>query len=403
MNEFASSSQKQSIRRTDHDNWKTTSSTKRGSYFGSVPKRVKQNLSKIRKSASRSKKVERLMSNRRKSVKVLERRSEGVRHQHKQIKEMKRRLGTVIKEDEEEIQRLQSIKNALSKKIDHKDEELNIVGQDNKALEKRRKKFSDIYNTAVKANNKLCDEGTRLQEEMKRSKRDKTEQREKFGELVQAAARIKTRLENELDSANKMFHERMSTLKNKIQELEHDVLKTRYDDTVVELEMTREKHERVSQLQTDLRFELSEKKAWKLHQALRRTLHAQKQKETKLHKIISHLQKEQHVTDVRRSVIEKELRKYKKALGLEVEEEEEDSLKNNQQKEEEKENMIRSVSRLEEKLQLARIHTTKLENHLKSDEFKNKSKEEKRLMELEKQRSELLIRAQDLEEACFDL
>ena len=65
--------------------------------------------------------------------------------------------------------------------------------------------------------------------------------------------------------------------------------------------------------------------------------------------------------------------------------------------------MIRSVSRLEEKLQLARIHTTKLENHLKSDEFKNKSKEEKRLMELEKQRSELLIRAQDLEEACFDL
>lgn len=63
-------------------------------------------------------------------------------------------------------------------------------------------------------------------------------------------------------------------------------------------------------------------------------------------------------------------------------------------------NLSNSVSKLEEKLRLARLHTTRLEDHLKSDEFKHKSKEEKRLFKLEQQRSELLIRAQELEELC---
>lgn len=305
MSEYASSSPSRSTRRTDHDDWEKMSSSKRGSYFGSVPKRVKKNLSKIRESRTEK----RLTENRRKSVKVLERRSEGVRHQHKRSQDVKRRLGTIIKEDEEEIERLRAIKTALNEKVLKEEEELETVGKDNKALKKRKNKIANIYSTLVKANNKLCDQGLRLQEEMKRSKRDKEEQREQYQNLIQAAGRIKNRLTNELSESNKLFNERMDILRKRVKDLQDNVLRTRYDDTVVELEMAREHHERVSQLMTDLRFELSDKKALGLHQALRKTLHAQKQKESKLHQIILHLQKEQHVTNVRLRILGEESKK----------------------------------------------------------------------------------------------
>ena len=383
-----------STRRTDHDDWKNSSSAKRGSYFGSVPKRVKKNLSKIRESRT----TKRLTENRRKSVKVRERRSEGVRHRHKKAQETKRRLGTIIKEDEEEIERLSAIQTALNKKVLREEEELESVGKDNKALEKRRKKFADIYNTLVKENNRLCDEGLRLQEEMKRSKRNKTKQREQYNELIEAAARIETRLNKELSESNVLFNKRMNVLRDRIQELQGEVLRTRYDDTVVELEMAREHHERVSQLMTDLKFELSDRKALGLHQALRKTLHAQKEKESKLHQIILHLQKEQHVTNVRLRVLGEESKKYKRSLGLVDDDSVDDDNVATDRKDSSVKELSTSVSKLEEKLRLARLHTSRLQNHLKSDEFKNKSKEEKRLVELEKQRSELLIRAQELEE-----
>ena len=305
MSEYASSSPSRSTCRTDHDDWEKMSSSKRGSYFGSVPKRVKKNLSKIRESRTEK----RLTENRRKSVKVLERRSEGVRHQHKRSQDVKRRLGTIIKEDEEEIERLRAIKTALNEKVLKEEEELETVGKDNKALKKRKNKIANIYSTLVKANNKLCDQGLRLQEEMKRSKRDKEEQREQYQNLIQAADRIKNRLTNELSESNKLFNERMDLLRKRVKDLQDNVLRTRYDDTVVELEMAREHHERVSQLMTDLRFELSDKKALGLHQALRKTLHAQKQKESKLHQIILHLQKEQHVTNVRLRILGEESKK----------------------------------------------------------------------------------------------
>ena len=109
--------------------------------------------------------------------------------------------------------------------------------------------------------------------------------------------------------------------------------------------------------------------------------------------------KRKHVTNVRLHVLDEESKKYKRSLGL-VDDDSVDGDVTSDRKDGNVKELSNSVSKLEEKLRLARLHTSRLQNHLKSDEFKNKSTEEKRLLELEKQRSELLIRAQELEELC---
>lgn len=295
---------KRSDRRTDHKNWKSTSSQKRGSYFGSYRLSVSNEIAEKKGGAqARNSPARPDRRRRRKSNRILERAAEGDDHQHDKEQNEMRRLGKIVVEREDTVDQLEGVRNALTDKIASRDELLKETSEKREEVKQAQAKFQNLLDLVIKENKNLEEQEKDNRCALKENKAELEKEQDRFRDLQLASDRVENRLKRELKQAKILFNSRMERLKMTLGDVQGKLCAEDAETTQTVLTETEMKHENMYETADELRRDLIKAKAWKLHKALRSTLRANKKHEQRLHGIIAHLQGQQHETNGKRDLL----------------------------------------------------------------------------------------------------
>jgi len=415
-----------SRQRTDHGNWQTTSSQKRGSYFGTNVLKTTKGGSRLDNPKIRKNKV---------SHSTLERKAEGIRHQHMLHRMRANKYAQIISADEADIRRLKGIKDALNRKIHEEDDTLADVGGKKARMEGQLISVRKIHSALSKQNKELCARRLRLQQELKAGHQLVGDQKRRFKEVVAVSHGVVFEVQSELERAEALFSKRMEELDSMRMALIRDLKEVEASVDLSELDARRKANERRKSQLALLRQALIEAKAFTLHKALVSTVSASHEQSRRLHQIIAHLQAEQHKTNEQTdnmtaevNVLKEELEAQEKAHQMLCEQGyagakafEASAAVNGEgigspltkmtrdrdhaaalvanQEGGETQQMKESIGRLEKKLSAAQLHTQRLQSHLQGERERHDGVERETREHLEKERTELLRKAQQLENA----
>lgn len=413
-----------SRRRVEPQAWKRTSTRKRGTAYGSAPTKTnKQGLSQAngRKQHSRVQHA------------TLERNAEGYRHQHVLNGLRTHMYEQVISTDEAEVYRLKGIKDALTSKIILKDETMVEVGEMKSHMKDEMTSTEKIRSALVKQNNELGARRNRLQQELKAGQKIVEDQKARFKEVVSVSKDVIIEVEGELEAAESMFLRRMEDLNTRNQQLVGAIKEVEASVDLTELAARRKESQQQKEDVGELKQALMDCKALTLHRALVTTMVSSHDQSKRLHQIIAHLQAEQHKTNERSEIMTAEVNVLQEELetqenaqqmlceegyagakafeaaaaekGVEVGSPLTKMTRDHAAaacmipESAERQEMNAKVAKLQAKLSAAQLHTERLHTHLQAERQRHSDVERDTREQLEKERTELLRSAQQLENA----
>jgi len=414
-----------SRRRAENAAWRRAPSRKRGTNEIDPTRSTKQGGSHLQSNGRKQ--------NGKALHATLERNAEGYRHQHVRDGLQTHMYEEVIARDEAEVLRLQGVKDALTAKIHDEDEKIHEVGEMKVHMQDELTTEKKIQSALLKQNNELCARRERLQQEFKAGIQLVEDEKARFKQVVTVSKNVIVEVRGELERAESIFLSRVEALSDKSKRLVCDIKKVEATVDLTELEARRETSINQKDEVYELKQALVQAKAYTLHKALVSTMSASHDQSKRLHQIIAHLQAEQHKTNERTEIMTAEVNVLKEEL---------DAQENAHQmlceegyagakafeaaaaekgaemgspltklaprykaaaddKSPSKESMQMSakIAKLGVKLSAARSHTQRLHTHLQGERQRHNDVERDTREQLEKERTELLRNAQQLENA----